>query len=127
MRNGTPSNDNSRNGISSSNVSPSCQDINFYGVAGKRQGTHRCRSGLSNFFCKCLDLPIEDRPPPSLLLFHLNFVFITIPVFTFTISSLVKLDISSFPEELDILKNSVKGKGEKDQRRDNIQMFFSCQ
>lgn len=58
---------------------------------------------LSNLLGESLELAIEVSATSALLLFGLKFFFITISVFSLSVSRLIELDISSFPIELNIL------------------------
>ena len=66
--------------------------------------TYRRRCRFGNLLCKGFDLFIEHGLTSPLLLFHFNFVFISVTMLAFTIASFVELDVRSLAEELDILK-----------------------
>lgn len=61
------------------------------------------RCGFSNLFSEHFDFLVEHGSTLAFLLFHLDFVLITISMFTLAITGLIELDIGGFPEELDVL------------------------
>jgi hypothetical protein len=65
--------------------------------------THRRRCCLGYTLGKKLELLIEHLPSLSFLLFHLDFIFIAVSVFSLPVTSLIKLNVGSLAEELDIL------------------------
>lgn len=54
---------------------------------------YRCTSGLRDFLRKRLELSVEHLSALPLLLLELNLVLIAITVFSFPISSLIKLHV----------------------------------